>query len=451
MIELTNLSKEFGMGFWNGISGLVTQPLKGAQKEGGAGFIKGIGRGIAGVVVKPGAGIYGLPGYAMQGIYKEVQKHFGKSVENYIIAARTAQGWEAWLALDKDEQMEIVHRYLKLVDEVKRKKVVGEDSMEAVQGFIDTTKERRRERWAKINVKKEQISGEFRGKKQRWQDRVHSNRSDSSSSGTGWQQSTAGKSTSELLKDGYRADLANTSIGKGISMHDNTLNPVNSAGHLQHSATAPDEQMHYHDSDEEDYQHDDDFERALQESIKQTSLGNADEDRDIDKAIRASIAHLQRTITRPETNVVKDDDAEDEQLKLAIAESLKSSGGGGALGEQETGTLQPPAIPPRSPRRGRSPHAALQQAVKNAPDTEPGGSSLEADAHTAVERRDADDAELKKALDESQKMIDDEAKAKREEEIVLEYVKKQSLMEENYRRSIGQKDGAGGGEASGTS
>jgi hypothetical protein len=37
---------------------LVTQPLRGAEKEGAAGLLKGIGKGIGGLVLKPGAGQY---------------------------------------------------------------------------------------------------------------------------------------------------------------------------------------------------------------------------------------------------------------------------------------------------------------------------------------------------------------------------------------------------------
>lgn len=41
---------------FDGISGLVTQPFEGAKKEGVVGLIKGFGKGIGGVVLKPGAG-----------------------------------------------------------------------------------------------------------------------------------------------------------------------------------------------------------------------------------------------------------------------------------------------------------------------------------------------------------------------------------------------------------
>lgn len=48
--------QEFGFGMYDGITGLVTQPLRGAEKDGAAGLIKGIGKGIGGLVLKPGAG-----------------------------------------------------------------------------------------------------------------------------------------------------------------------------------------------------------------------------------------------------------------------------------------------------------------------------------------------------------------------------------------------------------
>lgn len=48
--------KEFGFGLFDGITGLVTQPLKGAEKEGGAGLLKGFGKGIGGLLLKPAAG-----------------------------------------------------------------------------------------------------------------------------------------------------------------------------------------------------------------------------------------------------------------------------------------------------------------------------------------------------------------------------------------------------------
>ncbi|MBE3111859.1 MAG: hypothetical protein IMZ46_15365 [Acidobacteria bacterium] len=48
--------REFGFGMYDGLSGLVTQPLRGAAKEGGVGLVKGFGRGIGGAFTKPFGG-----------------------------------------------------------------------------------------------------------------------------------------------------------------------------------------------------------------------------------------------------------------------------------------------------------------------------------------------------------------------------------------------------------
>lgn len=54
--------KELGYGLFDGIAGLVTQPLRGAEKEGAPGLVKGIGKGIGGLITKPAAGtlVYSL-------------------------------------------------------------------------------------------------------------------------------------------------------------------------------------------------------------------------------------------------------------------------------------------------------------------------------------------------------------------------------------------------------
>lgn len=48
--------QELGLGFYDGITGMFTQPIRGLKEEGVSGFVKGIGRGMGGVVFKPGAG-----------------------------------------------------------------------------------------------------------------------------------------------------------------------------------------------------------------------------------------------------------------------------------------------------------------------------------------------------------------------------------------------------------
>uniref|UniRef100_A0A7N6FAN6 Vacuolar protein sorting 13 homolog A n=1 Tax=Anabas testudineus TaxID=64144 RepID=A0A7N6FAN6_ANATE len=55
-------------GFVSGITGIVTKPIKGAQKEGAAGFFKGVGKGLVGAVARPTGGIIDMASSTFQGI-----------------------------------------------------------------------------------------------------------------------------------------------------------------------------------------------------------------------------------------------------------------------------------------------------------------------------------------------------------------------------------------------
>ncbi|XP_017269300.1 vacuolar protein sorting-associated protein 13A isoform X2 [Kryptolebias marmoratus] len=65
---LTRGGKGLVSGFVSGITGIVTKPIKGAQKEGAAGFFKGVGKGLVGAVARPTGGIIDMANNAFQGI-----------------------------------------------------------------------------------------------------------------------------------------------------------------------------------------------------------------------------------------------------------------------------------------------------------------------------------------------------------------------------------------------
>lgn len=54
-------------GIFNGVTGLVTEPYKGAKSKGAKGAAVGVGRGLMGLVAKPVAGTVGLVGCTVQG------------------------------------------------------------------------------------------------------------------------------------------------------------------------------------------------------------------------------------------------------------------------------------------------------------------------------------------------------------------------------------------------
>ena len=54
---LSRAAQHAGRGIIEGVTGIFTQPYRGAVREGGIGFLKGLGRGLAGIVVKPVTGV----------------------------------------------------------------------------------------------------------------------------------------------------------------------------------------------------------------------------------------------------------------------------------------------------------------------------------------------------------------------------------------------------------
>ncbi|XP_043916804.1 vacuolar protein sorting-associated protein 13A isoform X2 [Protopterus annectens] len=65
---VTRGGKGLVSGFVSGITGIVTQPVRGAQREGAAGFFKGVGKGLVGAVARPTGGIIDMASSTFQGI-----------------------------------------------------------------------------------------------------------------------------------------------------------------------------------------------------------------------------------------------------------------------------------------------------------------------------------------------------------------------------------------------
>lgn len=114
--------KEFGFGMYDGITGLITQPVQGARRDGAMGFIKGVGKGIGGVMLKPGAAVFGVPGFTMKGLYKQIQSALDSTPLSQILAARTVQGYSDYQAANDSERLDIVSRWKTLEPTLVRKR-----------------------------------------------------------------------------------------------------------------------------------------------------------------------------------------------------------------------------------------------------------------------------------------------------------------------------------------
>uniref|UniRef100_I3MC21 Vacuolar protein sorting 13 homolog A n=1 Tax=Ictidomys tridecemlineatus TaxID=43179 RepID=I3MC21_ICTTR len=72
---ITRGGKGLVSGFVSGITGIVTKPIKGAQKEGAAGFFKGVGKGLVGAVTRPTGGIIDMASSTFQGIKRATESY----------------------------------------------------------------------------------------------------------------------------------------------------------------------------------------------------------------------------------------------------------------------------------------------------------------------------------------------------------------------------------------
>lgn len=239
--------KGFGLGFYDGVTGLVTQPIDGAKKEGVAGLLKGIGKGVGGVILKPGAAIWGVPGYTSQGIYKELKKLFGPSMDNYIIASRTAQGYDEVRNSTEDERAAVISRWKEIKPHIRKKKTIAEGSKETMS-------------------------------------RVRSRN---------WSRTKLAKSKSEAAtEDVPEPDLIPGQMDRVQSFATDTTGIVSPSDSVSRAPTLPTGKPLEEKSSLERAENAD-FEEAVRRSVAETSKGNPEEDEMIERAVRASVAELE--------------------------------------------------------------------------------------------------------------------------------------------------------------
>ena len=191
---------------------------------------------------------------------------------------------------------------------------------------------------------------------------------------------------------------------------------------------------------------DDEFERAIEAAVRETSRGNAEEDARIEAAMRQSVGAIRQqqataspAAEAPLVDAKIFDDAEyqitDEEYQGFIERAIQESTQYGASG-QGTGQQSGPEGFNIGSSEG-NPGAAslldedadLQRALtesRMAPPAPPGA------AGNAI-----DEEELQRAIAASRGDMERATSEREEEEIVLAYIKKQSLAEEEHCRKAG--------------
>ncbi|KAI0839226.1 glycosyltransferase family 1 protein [Hypoxylon sp. FL0890] len=450
--------KEFGFGMYDGITGLVTQPIRGAEKEGAVGLLKGFGKGIGGLILKPSAAIWALPAYPMQGVHAEIRSFFAQSAQKYIIASRISQGQDDFANASPEEREDIEVRWLS-----------QKEKMKGFYSWKQKEKGKAREVSPAVSergpVLTEQIANNELPK-------------------TGWLHtrhlSYEERKKLQEQKKAWKKRRAEAAATGGTFIEEEPRGPSTDSTREQ----------------------DEDFEQAIVTAVRETSRGNAVEDARIEQAIRSSVRALRTrsatissfasTSTRPSTGqdsgYISDIkrplpdydikrqssapalppripeeimDITDEEYQALVEQAVQLS-----IAEQQQSGVQRHDIDSseededfkRALERSQTEKSVEDQddeEIKRAiqaseAERENNGLDEEEELRKAIEASQAeqthtndDDEELRRAIEESERAHKEElARAstlRSEEDIVMEYVKKQSLAEEEYRKAKGKE------------
>ncbi|PNY29406.1 Sterol 3-beta-glucosyltransferase [Tolypocladium capitatum] len=392
--------KELGYGFFDGIAGLVTQPIRGAEKGGAGGLVKGIGKGIGGLIAKPAAGIWGVPAYMMQGVHAEVNRYFTRSVHNYIVASRITQGQQYLKKVTPEERADIIGRWNNSKLDLKNFHLMKRGEKVAEKAPAGPEPEKPAE-------------SPFSRPKTSW---IHTRH-------LSWEE----RRKLQIQKGHLKRGDVDTSVPPPSSSSSSTRQT------LSEDAV---------------------YEQAIQASVQETSRGNVTEDAMIEAAIREGMKAMRQRGGLPETTPElpeKNSIFEDEEYQItdkeyqalveqAIQQSLANMGYTSA--PQEDGIMEPDAVETNRSADGGGPATIAY----------PSHYEEDADLRRAIEESkkapeppprfdDGGGEELQRAMAASKAELERQMSQRTEEDIVLEYVKKQSLAEEEYRRQIGKGKG----------
>lgn len=134
--------EEFVFGIYDGVTGLVVQPYTGARDGGPTGFVKGVGVGLTGFILKDLAALFGPVGYTFKGVHKELLK--GRQPTKFIRKARILEGQRDLAALDDEETkqaIEAVTHGWSVVQQVWA--IMEEKQSQGLRGRIHVMRERK--------------------------------------------------------------------------------------------------------------------------------------------------------------------------------------------------------------------------------------------------------------------------------------------------------------------
>ncbi|KAK0210173.1 UDP-Glycosyltransferase/glycogen phosphorylase [Desarmillaria ectypa] len=135
---LKEAGKGFVYGMYDGVTGLVREPIKGAQQDGFVGAIKGSARSFANVTMKPAAGICGLMSHPMNGAWKSIHSHSRKQQEECQRSTRISDGVEEVKPSTSEERKMILKRFQEAKGTTsERQKAMAKAARSATYGDVE--------------------------------------------------------------------------------------------------------------------------------------------------------------------------------------------------------------------------------------------------------------------------------------------------------------------------
>lgn len=323
---------------------------------------------------------------------------FGSSVMNYIIAARTTQGYEDAKNSTKEERLEIITRWREHKDEYQNSKMKlhetgkpeGQDTGHLTpKGFMQT-------RHLTFDERK----------------KLHEDR----------------KTRREEERRKLEAE-------QGHSQHKFCPFCRRTAPHT-HEPRAVQTQAHVGGVDGSvDVDH---FEQAIHESVAATSRGNAEEDMMIERAIRASVRELQSS----QGSNLTDEESLNRAIQASISEAARHRSD-----EQHPGITMTDEEAEHQVLLEQAIQASLaQHQLKTAASpVADDDADHEANLKLAMQmsKEDVNKSEAARLLHEHKEIElalaqskNEHAKTKTEEDVILEYVQKQSMLEAEHKKSV---------------
>jgi sterol 3beta-glucosyltransferase len=89
--------------------------MHGAHSSGTVGFVKGIGKAIVAVPLKISAAAFGVPGYTLKGLEKQLEKRYSRGLKAGLLVVRIKQGIVAFERASEREREEVRERWRELV------------------------------------------------------------------------------------------------------------------------------------------------------------------------------------------------------------------------------------------------------------------------------------------------------------------------------------------------